>query len=151
MLLQSIVAKLDAELGRLQELRRIVNGISSASPLDGLFMELNQLQRTASAALLAPQTMARATSQPQALTPHAGTTGKSRSRGKDSESRALTSTIPAAPVVVYAAQVASERQRRVPPRAVATGKNKAAAFMAKSRSEGTPSVEALRNRWLTQG
>ena len=59
--------------------------------------------------------------------------------------------IPAAPVMVHAAQVASERQRRVPARTASTGKNKAQAFLTKSRVESTPSVEALRNRWLAEG
>lgn len=151
MLLQFIVAELDAELHRLQELRRIVNGISSASPLDGLLMELNQIQQTTPVVLPAPQTVTHTSSQPQPLASYPVTAGKGRGRSKHIESRALSSSIPAAPVVVYAAQVASERQRRVPVRTVAPGKNKAAAFMAKTRTEGTTSVEALRNRWLAEG
>ena len=147
MLLQLIVAKLDAELSRLQELRRIVNGISSASPLDGLPMKLDQLQEMPPMLLFAPETAAQANlSSLRHLT-----APKSRTRSKHPENRALTSTIPATPVVVLAAQVASERQRRTPARAAATGRNKAVAFMAKSRPEVTPSVEALRSRWLAEG
>ena len=147
MLLQLIVAKLDAELSRLQELRRIVNGISSASPLDGLHMKLDQLQEMPPVLLFAPKTAALAESNSLRHV----TAPKSRTRSKHPENRALASTIPATPVVVLAAQVASERQRRVPARAAATGRNKTVAFMATSRPEVTPSVEALRNRWLAEG
>ncbi len=147
MLLQLIVAKLDAELNRLQELRRIVNGISSTSPLDGLPMKLDQLQEMTPMLLLAHETVSQG--GPAGLRPV--TAPKSRTRSKHPESRALASTIPATPVVVYAAQVASERQRRTPARPTAAGKNKAMAFMAKPRPEMMPSVEALRNRWLAEG
>lgn len=147
MLLQLIIAKLDAELHRLQELRRIVNEISSISPLDGLLMELNQLKQTTPVLVLSPETVnhANATGARTAVAP------KSRFRSKHPENRALASTIPATPVVVYAAQVASERQRRVPARSAVAGKGKMADFLSKPRPEVSPSVEALRNRWLAQG
>lgn len=147
MLLQLIVAKLDAELHQLQELRRIVNGISSTSPLDGLPMKLDQLQGATPVVLLVPEPA----SQQKTAGFRPVTAPKSRTRSKHPESRALASTIPAAPVVVHAAQVASERQRRPPARPLANVKSKAAAFMVKSRPEVMPSVEALRNRWLAEG
>ena len=147
MLLQFIVAKLDAELNRLEEIRRIVDGISSISPLDSLIMELNQLKQGMAPIVLQPESV----SQPgdsNGLRTAAAPRGRQRTKG--SENRALTSTIPATPVVVYAAQVASERQRRIPTRPVMTGKGRAS-FLAKPRAEALPGVEALRNRWLAQG
>lgn len=112
-------------------------------------MELNQLQRGTPAVLPAAQTQVQLAPQPEPTGRLSGM-ARGRTRNKHPESRALTSTIPAAPVVVYAAQVASERQRRVPARA-ANGKNKTAAILAKPRMDAIPSVEALRNRWLAEG
>lgn len=143
----AIVAKLDAELNRSWEIRRILDRISSISPLDSLLMELNQLKQGMVPIVLPPESI----SQP------GGSTGlrtvaasKSRQRTKSSENRALTCTIPATPVVVYAAQVASERQRRAPARSAMTDKGREF-FLAKPRAEAVPGVEALRNRWLAQG
>ena len=81
MLLLLIVAKLDAELQRSQELRRIVNGISSISPLDDLSMELAQLElaqlkQITPLVMLAPERV----SQPQSLGLQPATASKSRSR-----------------------------------------------------------------------
>ena len=97
--------------------------------------------------LFAPEVAGQAKSK----SPRPVTAPKSRTRSKHPESRALTSTIPATPVVVHAAQVASERQRRIPARPAAVGKSKSVGLIAKSRPEVMPSVEALRNRWLAEG
>ncbi len=150
MLLQSIVAKLDAELYRLREIRRIVNGISSISPLDGFSMELMQiteLQQETSGMVLSPESF----SQSNTTAPRTTLVPKNRSRSKFPENRALASTIPAEPVVVYAAQVASERQRRAPARVAGTSKGKTAVLFTKPGPDTAQSVEVLRKRWLAQG
>lgn len=147
MLLQFIVAKLDAELNRFQEIRRIVDGISSISPLDSLPMELNQLKQGMVPIVLPPESSSQP-GGPTGLRTAAAPRGRQRTKGL--ENRALTCTIPATPVVVYAAQVASERQRRVPSRSAMTNKGRAS-FLAEPRAEAVPGVEALRNRWLARG
>ena len=59
---------------------------------------------------------------------------------------ALANAFPTAPVAVPAAQVAKERQQRVPSRS--GGKGRPAVAVARPLPEVVPSVEALRKLWL---
>ena len=154
MLLQTIVAELDAELDRLQTLRQIVNGLSSSALLDELLMELNQskqgrLEADTSATLSESLTTSAAIriAVPARI-------GRAR---RQAEPRALASHIPMLPVAIPAAQVASERQRRAPQRASPRqvqpgrrGKQQATLPSAEvlPRVEALLSPDALRNRWL---
>lgn len=128
--------------------RRSVASLDRISPislLDNIFMELNQSKEAMPPIVLPPEIL----NPSRANGVRTAAASGSRSRGKCSENRALASAVPAAPVVVYAAQVASERQRRVLPKPAMTGKGKAS-FLAKPRSDATPGVDALRKRWLVQ-
>lgn len=142
MLLQSIVGKLDAELDRLHAIRRIVEGISSISPLDGIKMDFKHMKQA--------QPLRAATLEPASLPAEAAVRSplvEIKARGRQyTPPRALSSTIPSMPVAVSAAQAATERERRVSP---GPGKKAAAtAALSQRRVEAIPSVDALRRRWL---
>lgn len=101
MLLQKIVERLDAELDRLQRLREIIAGLKGSPALVAPFVEVKQAAEPAAV---------RAEVEVHRLPPRLPRERRSRLRAGSGEKphTALTSAIPARPVVVSADALAKE-------------------------------------------